>query len=686
MGDKVKVLKNKNGFSLTELIAVLVILSLLITLGVAIFMNTRSSVLNKSYENLKTYLETKAVEYANETSITTISVEDLIKAGYVTPDDQTDIYNPINKESMNCYIIRSKFVDGEYVAELSENLERDSEGKCSGYTQTSDYQICRLDKAKNECLNIGENDWFNYDITLGIKKNTPDAKEEFSFIDAKYNWSNNMGFSSNEKNVTTNVSSVSSSVYKCEITFVDEDKNMNSTATKKIQIDKEPPVINEIIFDKNWSLNKIVEIIASDGTGSGIGGYQIVKNEETCGDDYKTNNKIEITTNGNYKVCVKDKAGNIAMKENIEITTIDDGEPSLSPKAPGEIFVGTNNDTKDYFEAPVYSASGGYMVCDPESTGTLKVGVHTLKCTAYGNNGKKAEATNTLTVLPRTPSTPKIVARYKNRDGAIYNGSWTNQSVYISMEPGSDIDLVTKYYYKMGKNGAWQSPSWLSMNGNIGSFTYEGEVSNTIYIKACYVDESGEECSGESSGQTINIDKTAPTCKLSVSTNITFANKSSDVTQYGISKNAYASYGTSSLRISTGTIYGYVLDRAGNTGSCSVSVTDTIYDEEPYTCETECGGSWEKGDCQLVCYYNASSSEISKKKCNSGAYQADYKTCYKCYYSSCPSQFPNIDWSASSCTDDVWVPKYCTDTCYETVITCSRGYTKLNRNYCYKIN
>lgn len=126
-----KFLKDKKGFSLTELIAVLVILSILITLGVAIYMNTRNSVLNKSYENLKTYLEAKAIEYANETSITTISVEDLIKNGYVIPDDQTDIYNPINRESMNCFIIKSKFVDGEYIAELSENLDRNSEGKCN---------------------------------------------------------------------------------------------------------------------------------------------------------------------------------------------------------------------------------------------------------------------------------------------------------------------------------------------------------------------------------------------------------------------------------------------------------------------------------------------------------------------------------------------------------------------------
>ena len=48
--------------------------------------------------------------------------------------------------------------------------------------------------------------------------------------------------------IKTNVASVSSSIYKCEIVL---SNNENGVATKKIQIDKEPPQINEIIFDKS---------------------------------------------------------------------------------------------------------------------------------------------------------------------------------------------------------------------------------------------------------------------------------------------------------------------------------------------------------------------------------------------------------------------------------------------------
>ena len=78
---RIKVIKKNKAFTLTELIAVIVILSILITLSVVVFMNIRGNILEKEYTNLVSYLETKAALYAKDTGITTISVEDLIKEG-----------------------------------------------------------------------------------------------------------------------------------------------------------------------------------------------------------------------------------------------------------------------------------------------------------------------------------------------------------------------------------------------------------------------------------------------------------------------------------------------------------------------------------------------------------------------------------------------------------------------------
>ena len=71
-------MKNRRGFTLVEMIFVIVVLCLVATASVSIFINIRKSILEKEYNNVVSYLETKAIEYANKTNITTINVEDLI--------------------------------------------------------------------------------------------------------------------------------------------------------------------------------------------------------------------------------------------------------------------------------------------------------------------------------------------------------------------------------------------------------------------------------------------------------------------------------------------------------------------------------------------------------------------------------------------------------------------------------
>lgn len=164
---KYKLIKlGKKAFTLTELIAVMVILSLIISMAIALFVNIKEKILQKEYDNLVLYLETKASEYAEETSITTINVENLIKEGKVKPDDETDIYDPRNNKSMNCIIIKSVFENGKYNSTLMEDLGKDQNGKCNQYEVTTDYEICKFENG--QCLKFDETVWFNYTVTLGV--------------------------------------------------------------------------------------------------------------------------------------------------------------------------------------------------------------------------------------------------------------------------------------------------------------------------------------------------------------------------------------------------------------------------------------------------------------------------------------------------------------------------------------
>ena len=334
--------KNKKGFTLSELIAVLVILSIIISLSSVIYINVRKNALEADYDNLKMSIEEVARKYASDTNIMIVSVEDLIKAGYITPDDGSDIYDPRTNTSMNCYLIYTKFVDGEYVSELRDEVDRDSNGKCSSYAQSSTDSICRVNGSN--CESIDNGTWFNDNITLGIKYNNVLLNDG----DASFNWSSNYGDSSSSATIKTNVSLLGKITYKCEV-----DTGANKiTATKTVNIDKENPIITNLKYNTNVTEGKDVTIEASDGNGSGIKEYALVLSDEECDGNYQESANFSIDLNGDYKACVIDKVGNKSEEKIFKINTIKPGVPVLVTKlgdVNGEDYDGTYWANKDVY-------------------------------------------------------------------------------------------------------------------------------------------------------------------------------------------------------------------------------------------------------------------------------------------------------------------------------------------------
>ena len=505
---RIKDIKNNKAFTLTELIAVIVILSILITLSVVVFMNIRRNTLEREYTNLVSYLETKAALYAKDTGITTISVEDLIKEGYIKPDDETDIYDPRDNRSMNCYLIKMEYKEGEYIAKLSDDFTNE-DGTCKEYTKTSGYEICRLNG--NNCYSIGADEWFNENIKLGIK----DVNGLINSVDASYSWSTNTGFTSNDKNVTTEVSLIGDITYKCEVKMKDKTgKDIVGVAIKEIKIDMEKPIISEIKYDNNYNTSKTIEIVANDGMGSGIGGYSIVPDGQDC-NNFSNSNKIDVNDNGYYKVCVRDKAKNISNVERINIETIDKEYPFIEAKGiKFEIDVGTDNVILDTYFTVKYSKSGGTTTCTYgenviKTTGSLPFGTNRIVCNALGNNGLGKTASTNIVVKPLIPEKPTIVAKLESASGSAYDSSWTSKNVYIDITPGRRNDIVTSYQYKIGSSGSWITPGNLNVSNNKGNFVINTNTNGDIYVRAC----NSRGCGSESNAKIIKIDKTTPTIK-----------------------------------------------------------------------------------------------------------------------------------------------------------------------------
>ena len=494
-------MKNKKGFTLIELIAVLVVLSILITSSVAVFINIRNSVLKKEKNNLITYLETKAIEYANETNVTAVSVEDLIKIGLIKPDDETDIYDPVTRESMNCYIIDLVWEDGEYKAKFGSNVGKNGT-TCNEYTRRKNLVICQV--VGNNCNDIKNEHWFKDDITIGLK--FVNGKRIIKESGYEINWKSNTGISSIEDTIKTNVDLIANINYTAKVIK----DNEVSEASQIVNIDKEAPIINEIKYNTNWSEGKEIEIIASDGLGSGVGGYVIVLENEKCS-GYNTNNKITIKSNGNYKVCIRDKAGNETEKV-IKVSTIDTKPENPIISASDGIASG-NFHSKDYILSwkstyngtqdlvYYYGTDKTKMINKGTSVGAKKeqynVIMYVKACTRESNlcSGISSYKINVDT----KPTNPVISAS----DG-IASGKYHSKNYTLTWKSTNKGSQKLTYYY--GFDSSKLTSTGTSLNVDMSRYGIY------VYVKACTVNNT---CSGISK-YLLNVDTEAPNIGLNI--------------------------------------------------------------------------------------------------------------------------------------------------------------------------
>ena len=494
-------MKNKKGFTLIELIAVLVVLSILITSSVAVFINIRNSVLRKEKNNLITYLETKAIEYANETNVTAVSVEDLIKIGLIKPDDETDIYDPVTRESMNCYIIDLVWEDGEYKAKFGSNVGKNGT-TCNEYTRRKNLVICQV--VGNNCNDIKNEQWFKDDITIGLK--FVNGKRIIKESGYEISWKSNTGISSIEDTIKTNVDLIANINYTAKVIK----DNEVSEASQIVNIDKEAPIINEIKYNTNWSKSKEIEIIASDGLGSGVGGYVIVLENEKCS-GYNTNNKITIKSNGNYKVCIRDKAGNETEKV-IKVSTIDTKPENPVISASDGIASG-NFHSKDYILSwkstyngtqdlvYYYGTDKTKMINKGTSVGAKKeqynVIMYVKACTRESNlcSGISSYKINVDTI----PTNPVISAS----DG-IASGKYHSKNYTLTWKSTNKGSQKLIYYY--GFDSSKLTSTGISLNVDMSRYGIY------VYVKACTVNNT---CSGISK-YLLNVDTEAPNIGLNI--------------------------------------------------------------------------------------------------------------------------------------------------------------------------
>ncbi len=296
----------KDGFTLFELLSIVVILAILICVSLVIYRGISNNVLESQYKNLILDVVNKASEYVEKTGTTEpvdVSIDFLIKEGIITPDDENYLYDPRDRKNiLNCYIIHVYLDKEEYVGVLG-NKEVNNDGTCRKSTgvQTDLDILCNNKKCSGN--------WYNQDITLtitGLSKN--------DLLNSEIEWTNLNGIyehqtSGQEKKLVVSPELVLNTTYNVLIKYDGKEKRLN----KVIKIDKENPKLIESTLKVAYGEKQYLQVEATDMSGSGYKGFALSRS--TCSDkvNYQSSN-LEINSSGRFLLCIVDNAGNVYEK------------------------------------------------------------------------------------------------------------------------------------------------------------------------------------------------------------------------------------------------------------------------------------------------------------------------------------------------------------------------------------
>ena len=315
-------MKNKKGFTLMELLSVIVLLGIIITIGLFSISSIRKTILDRQYKNLKTEIELAAEKYYQDTESTIFYVQTLLDEGYIKADNSSlNIYSPVDSNIMNCYtinvvdekatlddIIKNKECNAQIAGNYELKIVRENnKSSDKWYKESEELSAVKSDNSVDDSL--------IYTWTTDLNPNTIWDKRKFDL-----------------KNLLSEKGGVINDVFYVQANSVDKSYR---SAGKRIKIDTVKPIIDNVNIsgDQNkWVKQRDVTIKAHD-LGSGIVGYLFSDKADCSGNFEKlTKPQNEFTlkrtfkSNGEYYFCLIDDAGNISDSEKIVIQKVD-GKP-----------------------------------------------------------------------------------------------------------------------------------------------------------------------------------------------------------------------------------------------------------------------------------------------------------------------------------------------------------------------
>ena len=492
---------NKKGFTLVEVVIVVVILGIIIGLAVPSYIAVSNNIKEKNYNQKMDNIKSKALEYATDNNVEsiTIPVKALIEEGYLAeenPDnsDNEKIANPLGGY-LDCTNIDIVRVDDSYEISFSDTSNCNTDNIVNNSKITIDVYEYRNNTLGKKLGSNGNVSWTNSDKVL-LYANV--SKLEGIGSDTTWNY----GTLSKKKSGNIAASVISdeayANIYVVEsLVFLDSEYTFNintnsGMATQKVnvKIDREKPIANANVASEWTNGNKKATFSGSDGSGSGIKGFYLGRSEakptaDMFNRDYEnSDNNDYLTANldvGKYYLYTLDKAGNISDAYKFEVSGVDKKGPVCKYSNENTTWTnqnltltyGCNNDT-----------GTGCKTTDMTKTIDYTVKTVNINWTIEDNIGNKTECSQLVNTF--VDKTAPVCVSSGGSD------TWTNASRTLT---GTCSDQDSGCVSNVSKDYTTQTEVY-------------NQSAGTVYDKA----GNSTVCPAN---QTVKIDKTAPSCSSS---------------------------------------------------------------------------------------------------------------------------------------------------------------------------
>ena len=508
-------MKSRKGFTLVELIGVIVILAIIIAITVPSYMKIKKNVDENNYKNKINLIEIAGQKFAEDTNITAVFVKELVENGYLEADDRDGNVYGLNGEIINCYLVLSEQKNGIFYSNFIEKDYTDN--------KTCDYNVPN-ELTKNFKIEIYDNDlshkltydndkkwWTKNDVILkAVFENSENnevtwyegyGEEEI----AKCNGQNNVCVDKNDSKILyVKTDSVLQQNYTAKSTY---EKN-KVVARVRVYIDKIIPNFYQNNGDKineKWTNKNINYNVSAYDNESGLYGYKEINETENCPDekdDYIQNKKIVLQENGKRKICLIDNVGN-KNDTIINVEKIDKSDINCEFIVANSPTIGEKVGNRQWYK----SSTEIHL-------NALNIGISGVTLGIENIQEKDFSYNSTNTFISETIEKNEIVQRkgyIKNPTGnkktcsldvgvetsieapEFKTKSSTLKDITVTFTSGNAISgIKSTKCYRTNSNGSWNtSPGTLK---NDGSCYFNGLASsnNTTYqVKKCITSNAG---------------------------------------------------------------------------------------------------------------------------------------------------------------------------------------------------